>query len=42
MKPASDTQATSRGLHCGAAWKVNGKEQIVSISSSVGAATRGP
>ena len=39
---ASDTGATSRQLHCGIACSAKGSAQIVSISSSVGAAVRGP
>lgn len=39
--PPIVTGVTSRQLHCGMACRANGRLQIVSISSSVGAARRG-
>ena len=42
IAPPTDTQATSRGLHCGMACKANGRLHMLSISSSVGAAMVGP
>ena len=42
IAPAIETGATSRQLHCGIACRAKGRLQMLSINSSVGAATVGP